>query len=135
MTTKICANPACAREFQATTKRVEFCCRQCYLDVAPPSPGAFTPKAAVKAAGRRWTKFRTKRAGACDGVDLCPCPDCVAARGTDRTALIARVAAEMGVSVSPPAPPKRKRGMTRQQFEAHHASIRAGRKRAEQVWT
>jgi hypothetical protein len=98
-----CANPACARPFQPNAHRVEFCCRQCYLDATPPSPGAFSSKTGKTAAARRWNRNRIYRMGGGVGPGMAIPPERASLQQKpppDRAALIAKVAAEMGVPVS-----------------------------------
>lgn len=125
MTTKKCANPECAREFQPSEKRIAFCSRQCYRDSAPDFPGASTQDTRPKGAQRRWQKFRHYRAGGRTGEEACRCPSCTTANPdpASRAALIARVAAEKGVPVATTPPPPK---LNPVQWARHCEKVRRG---------
>lgn len=70
-------------------------------------------------------KHRHVRSGAVGDRDPCRCSSCAAGRVSDRSALIAKVAAEMGLPVSPEAQQPRKK-MTPMEWVRHCEKVRDG---------
>jgi hypothetical protein len=75
--------------------------------------------------GRRYggANKRHVRSGAVGDHEPCPCSRCEAIRTSDRTALVARVAAEMHVEVTDPLRPRKKLS-----WEARYKAIREGKR-------
>ena len=73
-------------------------------------------------------RFRQQHSGASSDMTLCQCSACKAGRDTDRTALIARVAAEKGVPVADGRKPLKK-----PTWLARHQAIRDGKRERDLI--